>query len=78
MLLTINEPVSSGGSTSLFAPLVIFLVTVLVGLGLFGDAVSATGRFGDRQFGDGTVRRQDVSATDFSATRTFWRWIFRR
>ena len=30
MLLTIDEMVSSEGSTSLFAPLVIFLVTVLV------------------------------------------------
>ena len=37
------------------------------GMGRFGDGDSATPirrhRFGDRRFGDGTIRRRDVSAT---------------
>ena len=37
----------------------------------FGDAVSATGRFGDRQFGDETFRRPPVRRWDVSATGRF-------
>ena len=46
------------------------------GLGHFGDALSATGRSGDRRFGEKTfrrppVRRRDISATARSAMRRF-------
>ena len=37
----------------------------------FGDAVSATGRSGDRHFGDGTFRRPPVRRWDVSATGRF-------